>query len=84
VLSEYTTNDRKINGKCLITPRFKVVLWDTEEGGELYDLESDPGERHNLYYDPSCRAERDRLIDMLLMHVMRSEAGYTSRRTGHY
>lgn len=84
VLSEYTTNDRRINGKCLVTEHFKIVLWDVEQGGELYDLQADPGELRNLYYEPSWQTERDRLLERLLAQVMRSEAGYTAGRTRHY
>lgn len=84
VLSEYTTNDRRINGKCLVTERFKIVLWDVEQGGELYDLQADPGELRNLYYEPSWQTERDRLLERLLAQVMRSETGYTAGRSGHY
>ena len=35
--------------RCLRTPRFKVILANSGQG-ELYDLENDPGESHNLRF----------------------------------
>jgi arylsulfatase A-like enzyme len=84
VLSEYTTNDQKINGKCLITERYKYIFWDTEQGGELYDLENDPRELRNLYYEPDWRETRDRLAERLLARLMHSEKGYNGFRQEHY
>jgi len=84
VLSEFTSNDRRINGKCLVTERFKLALWDTPEGGELYDLHNDPCECRNLYNDPAWRSERDALLERLLNHLMRTETGYNGWRTAPY
>ena len=84
VLSEFTTNDRGINGKCLITARYKYVYWDAGQGGEFYDLREDPLELRNLYEDPACRIERDRHAEMLLERLMASETGYTGGRTEPY
>jgi len=36
--------------------------------GELYDLRSDPGEKHNRYADPECREIRARLAVRLVEH----------------
>jgi len=84
VLSEYTPNDPLISGKCLITERYKYILWDTEQGGEFYDLREDPGELRNLYCDPAYRTERDRHAELLLAHLMHSEIGYCDGRTEPY
>lgn len=84
VLSEHTSNDQAISGKCLVTQRYKFVLWNTEDGGEFYDLRDDPGELRNVYDDPAYRAERERHAEMLLVHLMRSEIGYTGRRVEPY
>ena len=84
VLSEYTFNDQRVNGKCLVTERYKFVFWDTDDGGEFYDLQEDPGELRNLYDDPAHRSERDRHAELLLQRLMGSEAGYCGRRTDHY
>lgn len=84
VLSEFTANDQAISGKCLVTERYKYVLWNTEQGGELYDLREDPGERRNLYYDPAYRDIRDRHAEQLVRRLMASETGYNGRRDNPY
>ncbi len=38
-------------------------------GDELYDLEIDPGEMHNLIADSAYKTVRDRLHDLLLEHM---------------
>lgn len=70
ILSEFTTNDRRISGRCLRTERFKYVLWNCDQGGELYDIKEDPQERLNLYNDPVYAAERNRLAEQLHQRLM--------------
>lgn len=41
--------------------RWKIVMYLDDTAGELYDLETDPGEIHNLWLDPSSQALRDEL-----------------------
>ena len=41
--------------------RWKIVLYLDDAAGELYDLESDPGETHNLWQADELRAMRDEL-----------------------
>jgi arylsulfatase A-like enzyme len=84
VLSEFTSNDQRISGKCLVSERYKYVLWNTERGGELYDLQEDPGELRNLYYDPAYREVRDQHAEWLLERLMASEVGYNAGRTEPY
>jgi len=84
VLSEYTSNNQNISGKCLVTDRYKYVMWTGEHGGEFYDLQEDPRELRNLYYDPAHRTERDRHAELLLTHLMTTERGYTGSRVEHY
>ena len=84
VLSEYTTNNQSFSGKCLVTDRYKYIYWNTEHGGELYDLQEDPTELRNLYYDPAYTEVRDRHAELLLERLMASEAGYNHGRSEHY
>lgn len=48
------------------TERWKLV-WHLEEGGEheMYDLQHDPGEEHNLYNNPKAREAQNELEQML-------------------
>jgi arylsulfatase A-like enzyme len=43
--------------------RYKLVWYLGEDEGELYDLETDPGEVRNLWHDPAQRARRDTMVD---------------------
>ena len=40
---------------------WKIVLYLDDAAGELYDLQADPGEHHNLWASEPLRAMRDDL-----------------------
>ncbi len=50
----------------------KLIVWhgrpavDRARDGELYDLAADPGEHHNLYYEPQHATAREAMKDMLI------------------
>ncbi|MGI9524879.1 MAG: sulfatase family protein [Hyphomicrobiaceae bacterium] len=48
--------------------RYKLVLYHTHDIGELFDLETDPGEFNNLFYDEIYKDLREQLV---LRHVNR-------------
>jgi arylsulfatase A-like enzyme len=50
--------------------RWKLV-WNLSDLGELYDLEADPHELRNRYYDPACADVRRRYLDTLLAEALR-------------
>jgi hypothetical protein len=60
---------RHPDAKMIRTSRWKLNYYPGH-GGELYDLQSDPGEERNLYADaahqPRVREMRDRLLDFLI------------------
>lgn len=79
VLCEYTTNDRRVSGKCVRTRRYKYCFWGKSRPEQFYDLQEDPHERRNAIADPRYRAEidahRQLMLDMLTdagtRHVLR-------------
>jgi len=50
---------------CIRGKRWKLTYYVPDDDGELYDLESDPWEKVNLYGDERRRAVRDELLDRL-------------------
>jgi arylsulfatase A-like enzyme len=61
--------------------RWKVVVYLDDDYGELYDLEADPGEVHNLWKDPAARGQRDELVATCLRWLARGTLG-ANRREG--
>ncbi|MEM6824935.1 MAG: sulfatase-like hydrolase/transferase [Pseudomonadota bacterium] len=46
--------------------RYRLSLFEGVDWGELYDLETDPGELKNLWDDPCASAEKARLLEALV------------------
>ena len=46
--------------------RYKFVAAHGTNGGELYELEMDPYERHNLWGDPDCREIKIAMQEQLI------------------
>lgn len=54
--------------RAVFDGRYKLSI-NLLSGDELYDLQNDPYELHNLIEDPACRKTRDRLHDRLLQNM---------------
>jgi arylsulfatase A-like enzyme len=59
--------------------RWKIVLYLDDPRGELYDLEADPGELHNLWEAPALRAQRDELSATCLRWLARGALSVQAR-----
>jgi arylsulfatase A-like enzyme len=55
-------HDHSAHGTMLLDGRYKVAVYHGSDEGELYDLESDPNEFHNLWYDPKYADEKSDLM----------------------
>ncbi len=65
------------------TQRYKLVVYHTVDSGELYDMEADPDEQHDLWNDPEYRELRFELMKRSFdTSVMLSRPG--QRRVGRY
>jgi choline-sulfatase/uncharacterized sulfatase len=56
---------------ALRTDQYRLVYYDHDRGGELYDHQSDPHEMHNLWEDPDHQSIRLRLMEQLFDRVNR-------------
>ncbi len=65
--------------RTLVTERYKITVYPGEEYGELFDLENDPGELHNLWHDPGHRAVKLELTRQLMEHLVLTESALPRR-----
>jgi arylsulfatase A-like enzyme len=70
---EYKEEPDRIRYKCWVTEQWKLAVYLGESFGELYDLQNDPGEKHNLFDVPEYREVKTRLLVELLNDMERSE-----------
>lgn len=57
--------------RTLQTARWRLSIYEAADWGELYDLESDPHECHNLWADPAHAAQRGVLLHELSRQMIR-------------
>ena len=67
------------NMKVLHTRRWRYVYYGGEPYGELFDLETDPQERRNLFGDPAHAAVGAELHGRLLDELVATEAAWPAR-----
>ncbi|MFX3631524.1 MAG: sulfatase [Candidatus Pristimantibacillus sp.] len=69
-ITTYDAHDRGIHGKCLRTDKYKLVVFEGEPYGELFDLENDPGEKVNEYLNPSYKEIKYKLMEIMLQRLL--------------
>lgn len=67
--------------RTLVTDRYKLTVYPGREYGELFDLEEDPGELHNLWDDPAYADLKDELRTKLLESMVLNEGALEDRIT---
>jgi arylsulfatase len=70
------------NLRTVVTDRYKLTCYSGREYGELFDLERDPGELHNLWDDPASAGVKRELQVRLLDVLMETESPLP-RRMSH-
>lgn len=56
--------------RTLQTARYRLSLYEGADWGELYDLESDPAESHNLWHEPALAGVRQELLHQLVLTMI--------------
>jgi len=62
-----------IHGKTYVDDRWKLTVYYRRPYGELFDLQNDPGEVHNLWDEPGMQEQRAELLAKLLFAEMEKE-----------
>lgn len=52
--------------RTFVTGRWRLTYWMEEQFGELYDRDNDPLELVNLWNDPSAKADKALLLEMMM------------------
>lgn len=63
----------KVHLRTYIEQRYKLTKYRDQPFGDLFDLDEDPGETHNLYDEPSKSAVRGQLAEDLANAELRRE-----------
>ena len=56
--------------RTLQTARYRLSIYESADWGELYDLESDPAESHNLWHEPALAGVRQELLHRLVLTMI--------------
>ena len=62
----------KVYATMCFDGKYKVIVHHIDDTGEIYDLENDPHEFHNLWNDPSMRDTRFHLVKQCFDHAILS------------
>lgn len=73
VCIEFRHQPTVLNLRTYIDQRYKLTIWNTPEDGELYDLQEDPNEYRNLWYDAAHSELKQRLLHEALLAEMGKE-----------
>jgi arylsulfatase A-like enzyme len=65
--------------RTLVTERYQLTVYSGQDYGELFDLQEDPDQVHNLWSSPRHRSVRDSLHQWLLHELLLTESALPRR-----
>ena len=65
--------------RTYVNDRYKLTVYCDGADGELFDLETDPGELRNLWHDPAARPLKADLLYELIQATLQSESTHMPR-----
>jgi len=74
--------NRKFHMRSYVESRYKITVYRNGSEGELFDLESDPGELRNLWDDPGAQALKLRLLHSFMQATLQTEPERMPRIAG--
>ena len=81
-ICEHNHEYKKVNFRSYIGERYKLTLYYDIEHGDLYDLDEDPGETRNLWYDPAYGDLKSEVMFRFLQAEMEKEPKFMPRVAG--
>lgn len=82
VLIENRHQPTAIHQKSYVDSRYKLTLYYNQDYGEMFDLQEDPGEIHNLWNDPKFDDLKAALVKKLVFAQMGCEPLWMPRVSG--
>ena len=61
--------DRPVRLRTLVAPPWRLTVYRGVDWGELYNLDTDPHEHHNLWHHPDHQTTRTHLLWQLVQHM---------------
>ena len=71
---------KNIYQQSLITERYKLIVYRDQDYGELYDLQQDPDQYHNLWANPDAAAVKAELMHRFIRFNMQKEGHVHDRQ----
>jgi arylsulfatase A-like enzyme len=72
-ICEFRHQPTKVHLRTYIENRYKITIYRDQTYGELFDLETDPGEMHNRWDDPDYAEIKSRLMQRFLNAELQRE-----------
>jgi arylsulfatase A-like enzyme len=79
VIVENRHQPSAVHIRTYVEERYKITLYRDRPWGELFDLELDPGEHHNVFDEPEYADVKARLLDRFMNAEMRREVSKYAR-----
>lgn len=73
IICENRHNPVRPHLRTLVGERYKLTVYREGDDGELFDLETDPGELNNLWYDKEVQALKGKLLLEFLQATLEAE-----------
>lgn len=54
---------------AIVNKEYRLVYFNETREGELYDINNDPGEMNNLYYDPAYAQVKEQMMQTLMPYM---------------
>ncbi len=79
ITCEHNHELETINLRAFVNDRYKMVIYYHRDCGEIYDLQEDPGELHNLWNVPGYEELKSQLLFEFMQAEMENEPRFMPR-----